>query len=85
MAELDPDQEAALRRLRAVFGPIEVVEVVNNDPGDDLAVAQDETIEGARVADPRRMTLRSTARPTRCWSRRSPIRTGKPPARPWTT
>jgi len=31
------------------------------------------------------MTLRSTARRTRCWSRRSANRTGKPPAKPLTT
>ena len=39
--EVDDDQLAALRRLRAAFGPIEVVEVVrhdrvvSNDPEDD--------------------------------------------------
>jgi hypothetical protein len=54
--EVDDDQLAALRRLPAAFGPIEVVEVVGNDPGDDLAGPQDETIGGARMADPRRMT-----------------------------
>ena len=56
MPEVDDDQLAALRRLPAAFGPIEVVEVVGNDPGDDLAGPQDETIGGARMADPRRMT-----------------------------
>jgi hypothetical protein len=30
--EVDDDQLAALRRLRAAFGPIEVVEVISNDP-----------------------------------------------------
>jgi hypothetical protein len=43
--EVDDDQRAALRRLRAAFGPIEVIEVISNDP-----------IEEARMADPRRMT-----------------------------
>ena len=89
--EVDDDQLAALRRLRAAFGPIEVVEVIRHDQvvSDDL---QEERLggtgplgEGARMADPRRMTLRSMARRTRCWSGRSPIRTGKPPARPWMT
>ena len=51
---------AALRRLRAAFGPIEVVEVVNNDPEDpegDLAGSHDELVEGdEEMADPRRMT-----------------------------
>jgi hypothetical protein len=50
--EVDDDQLAALRRLRAAFGPIEVVEVISHDP----AAAPDESIEGARMADPRRMT-----------------------------
>jgi hypothetical protein len=53
--EVDDDQLAALRRLRAAFGPIVVVEVVSTDPGDDLA-AQGEPIRGAGMADPRRMT-----------------------------
>ena len=56
MPEVDDDQLAALRRLRAAFGPIEVVEVISNDPGDDPAPMQGELIEGARMADPRRMT-----------------------------
>jgi hypothetical protein len=52
--EVDDNQLAALRRLRAAFGPIEVVEVINHDP----AAAPDESIEGARsMADPRRMAL----------------------------
>jgi hypothetical protein len=37
--EVDDDQLAALRRLRAAFGPIEVVEAISNDLGDDLAAA----------------------------------------------
>jgi hypothetical protein len=56
VAEVDDDQLAALRRLRAAFGFVEVVEVISHDPGDDLAAAPDESIEGARIADPRRMT-----------------------------
>jgi hypothetical protein len=38
--EVDDDQLAALRRLRIAFGPIEVVEVVNHDPDDDLPAAR---------------------------------------------
>jgi hypothetical protein len=53
--EVDDDQLAALRRLRAAFGLVEVVEVVSHDPEDDLATAPDESIEGARMADPGRM------------------------------
>ena len=52
MPEVDDDQLAALRRLRAAFGPIEVVEVIS----DDQVATQGELIEGARMADPRRMT-----------------------------
>jgi hypothetical protein len=41
MAELDPDQEAALRRLRGAFGFVEIVAVVDHeadqDAGDDEA------------------------------------------------
>jgi hypothetical protein len=31
MAEVDPDQEVALRRLRAAFGFIEVLRIVDHD------------------------------------------------------
>ena len=62
MPEVDDDQLAALRRLRAAFGPIEVVEVVghdqivSNDPEDDRLGDTGQLGEGARMADPRRMT-----------------------------
>jgi hypothetical protein len=52
VAEVDDDQLAALRRLRAAFGFVEVVEVISHDP----AAAPEEPIEGATMADPRRMT-----------------------------
>ena len=51
MPEVDDDQLAALRRLRAAFGPIEVVEVIS----DDQVATLGELIEGARMAE-RRMT-----------------------------
>ena len=35
MAELDPDQEAALRRLRAAFGFVVVLRVVDHDQDQD--------------------------------------------------
>jgi hypothetical protein len=35
MAEVDPDQEAALRRLRAAFGFVEVLEVVDHETDQD--------------------------------------------------
>ena len=52
MSEVDDDQVAALRRLRVAFGFVEVVEVISHDP----AAAPEESIEGATMADPRRMT-----------------------------
>jgi hypothetical protein len=44
--EVDDDQLAALRRLRAAFGPIELIQVISTDP-----------INEASMVDPRRMTL----------------------------
>jgi hypothetical protein len=46
VAELDPDQEAALRRPRAAFGFIEVVEVVGHeaDPDEDVDEAAEDSI-----------------------------------------
>jgi hypothetical protein len=35
MAEVDPDQEAALRRLRAAFGFVEVLRIVDHDQGQE--------------------------------------------------
>jgi hypothetical protein len=51
VTEVDGDQLAAVRRLRVAFGPIEVVEVISHDP----AAAPDESMQGARMADPGRM------------------------------
>jgi hypothetical protein len=51
--EVDDDQLAALRRLRAVFGPIEVVEiirhyqVVSDDPEDERGEGLEELGEGS--------------------------------------
>ena len=62
MPEVDDDQLAALRRLRVAFGPIEVVEVVghdqvvSDDPEDERGEGTGKLGEGARMADPRRMT-----------------------------
>jgi hypothetical protein len=50
--EVDDDQLTALRRLRAAFGAIEIIEVVSHDP----AAAPDESRQGATMADPGRMT-----------------------------
>jgi hypothetical protein len=43
MAEVDPDQEAALRRLRAAFGFVEVLRIV--DQGQDQDQDDDELLE----------------------------------------
>jgi hypothetical protein len=53
--EVDDDQLAALHRLRAAFGFVEVVEVIRHDEGDDPAAPPVKSIEGARMEDPRRM------------------------------
>jgi hypothetical protein len=53
VSEVDDDQLAALRRLRAAFGFVEIVEVISHDP----TAAPDESIEGAGGwRTPRRMT-----------------------------
>jgi len=56
VSEVDDDQLAALRRLRAAFAFVQVVEVIGHDPDDDPTAPPGEPIEGARMADPRRMT-----------------------------
>jgi hypothetical protein len=40
MAEVDPDQEAALRRLRVAFGFVEIMRVIDHEPGQDPATEQ---------------------------------------------
>ena len=35
MAEVDPDQQAALRRLRAAFGFVEILRSVDHNDGQD--------------------------------------------------
>ena len=55
MAEIDDDQLAALRRLRAAFGFVEVVEVISHDSGYDPAAAPDAAMQEATMADPGRM------------------------------
>jgi hypothetical protein len=55
-AEVDDDQLTALRRLRAAFGFVEVVEVIGHDSHDDPIGPPGEPIEGEVVADPGRMT-----------------------------
>jgi hypothetical protein len=60
--EVDDDQLAALRRLRAAFGFVQIIEVVrhcpvvSDDPEDDQGGGTGELGEGTRMADPRRMT-----------------------------
>jgi hypothetical protein len=43
MAEVDPEQEAALRRLRAAFGFVEVLRIIDHDDGQDQD--DDESLE----------------------------------------
>ncbi len=46
MAELDPDQQAALRRLRAAFRFVEILRIIDHhdrqDQDDDQPVEEDE-------------------------------------------
>jgi hypothetical protein len=37
MAHVDPDQDAALRRLRAAFGFVEVLEIIDHQPSENPA------------------------------------------------
>ncbi len=50
MAEVDPDQEAALRRLRAAFGFVEVLRIM--DHHDDDQDQGDEPTEDGDQAPP---------------------------------
>jgi hypothetical protein len=50
MAEVDPDQEAALRRLRAAFGFVEVLRVIDHDQDQDQDDSQ--PIEKGKEAPP---------------------------------
>jgi hypothetical protein len=54
MAEVDPDQEAALRRLRAAFGFVEVLRVVdhNDDQDQDQDQDDDEPLEEGEQPPP---------------------------------
>ena len=49
MAEIDPDQQAALRRLRSAFGFVEALRIVDHDVGQDQ---DDEPIEEDERAPP---------------------------------
>jgi hypothetical protein len=42
MAEVDPDQDAALRRLRAAFGFVVILEIIEHKPAHDPAGDQDD-------------------------------------------
>jgi hypothetical protein len=46
MAQVDPDQDAALRRLRAAFGFVEVLEIIDHESDQDQG--DDETAEGGQ-------------------------------------
>ena len=55
--EVDDDQLAALRRLRAAFGFVAVVEVIGHDSDDDPIGLPGEPILEEVMADPGRMIL----------------------------
>jgi hypothetical protein len=49
MAKVDPDQEAALRRLRAAFGFVEVLAIIDHElDQDDEAAGKDEQASPGR-------------------------------------
>jgi hypothetical protein len=50
MTELDPDQDAALRRLRAAFGFVEILRIV--DRTDGLDQEDDESLEEGEEPPP---------------------------------
>ena len=50
MAEVDPEHEAALRRLRAAFGFVEVLQIV--DHNDDQDQDADQPLEEPEQAPP---------------------------------
>ena len=52
MAELDPDQEAALRRLRAAFGFVMVLRTVDHEQDQDQDQDQDEPLAEGEQAPP---------------------------------
>jgi hypothetical protein len=83
--EVDDDQLAALRRLRAGFGFVEVVEVISHNPDDDLAAAPDESTQGARMADPKRVTPEERKQAHALLTRALSDPHWRPPARPWMT
>jgi hypothetical protein len=47
VGQVDPDQHAALRRLRAAFGFVEVLRIIEHEPGQDQA--DDEATEGEQA------------------------------------
>jgi hypothetical protein len=53
MAEVDPDQEAALRRLRAAFGFVEVLRIIDHEADQDREddEAAEEREQGPPPAD----------------------------------
>jgi hypothetical protein len=50
MAELDPDQQVALRRLRAAFGFVEILRILDHRDGQDQD--DDEPTEEGEQAPP---------------------------------
>ena len=50
MGQVDPDQDAALRRLRAAFGFVEVLQIVDHETGQDQG--DDPTVKEGEQAPP---------------------------------
>ena len=54
MPQVDPDQLAALRRLRAAFGPIEILEVIDHFDDQDQADSQGALVDQQALPKERR-------------------------------
>jgi hypothetical protein len=50
MAQVDPDQDAALRRLRAAFGFVEVLAIIDHEPDQDAT--RDQQPKGGQGGEP---------------------------------
>jgi hypothetical protein len=64
VAEVDDDQLAALRRLRAAFGFVEILEVVDHNEGDDQLLRRLLVVH--RLLEARNASPSASGRPTRC-------------------
>jgi hypothetical protein len=65
MAEVDPDQDAALRRLRTAFGFVEILQIIDHDQVQS-APAQSDKVEGNQPPSHERSSAVSDLRLSSC-------------------